>query len=161
MINMIVAIDEKNGIGKNNKLLYHSRTDLEYFKSVTYNNTIVMGYNTYLSLPKRPLPYRRNIILTTKDIELEGCEVIHSVEDLFKIIRNDEEVFICGGATLYNQFMKYADYLYITTIFETFDADTFFPKIEQEEWNLEKSYTLPQMREEKYDLQFKVYKRIK
>lgn len=157
MLNIIVAIDSNNGIGKDNELLDNIKKDMDYFKVTTMNNTIVMGYNTYLSLPKKPLPSRRNIVITSKDIELEGCEVIHNIEELFNIITKEEEVFICGGASIYNQFIDLVDKLYITRIFWEYEADTFFPEIKIEDWKLESSqivYGLP-------DLQFQIYKRKK
>lgn len=139
MINIIVAVDKNFGIGKENKLLAHIKSDLEYFKKTTNGQIVVMGYNTYLSLPKRPLPNRLNIVLTRKDIELEGSIVIHSIEELFiklKELGEDKEVFICGGESIYKQMIPYADKLYITHVFDSFDADTFFPEI-SDEWELE------------------------
>ena len=97
MINIIVAVDKNLGIGKNNKLLAHIKSDLEYFKRTTNGHIIVMGYNTYLSLPKKPLPNRLNIVLTKKDINLEGSIVVHSIDELFNKLKKfgeDREVFI-------------------------------------------------------------------
>lgn len=138
MISLIVAMDKNNGIGNNNKLLAHISEDLKYFKRVTDGNTIVMGYNTYMSLPKRPLPNRRNVVLTSKNIELEGAIVVNSIEELLKLLNTEEETFICGGASIYNQMLPYADKLYITHIFDEFEADTFFPEI-TDEWEISES----------------------
>ena len=139
MISLIVAMDKNNGIGNKNKLLAHISEDLRYFKRVTDGNTIVMGYNTYMSLPKRPLPNRRNIVLTTKDIKLEGAVVVNSIEELLKLLNTEEETFICGGASTYNQMLPYADKLYITHIFDEFEADTYFPQI-TDEWEISESF---------------------
>ena len=130
MISMIVAMDKKRGIGKNNGLLAHIKPDLEYFKRVTEGHTIIMGYNTYLSLPIRPLPNRKNIVITRKDIKIDGTIILHSIDDTLKWIEksNEKEIFICGGGRIYQQFMPYADKLYITHIFHSFDADKFFPQ---------------------------------
>lgn len=144
-INMIVAVDKNLGIGKNNKLLTHIPEDLKYFKNVTKGHIIVMGYNTYMSLPKRPLPNRTTIVLTRKDknaySELENVYVSNSIDELFKLLKQEnfknKEIFVCGGASIYNQFMPYADKLYITHIFEEFNADTFFPEIKKENWSIE------------------------
>ena len=139
MISLIAAIDKNNGIGKDNNLLTYIREDLQYFKKVTDGHTIIMGYNTWLSLPKKPLPNRKNIILTNKKIEIDGVIVINSIETILDInkINHDDEIFIIGGASMYNQMIKYADKLYITHIFENFDADVFFPKINSE-WEITK-----------------------
>ncbi|HHT51138.1 MAG TPA: dihydrofolate reductase [Eubacteriaceae bacterium] len=137
MISMIVAMDKKRGIGKNNGLLAHIKPDLEYFKRVTEGHTIIMGYNTYLSLPIRPLPNRKNIVITRKDIKIDGTIILHSIDDTLKWIEksNEKEIFICGGGKIYQQFMPYADKLYITHIFHSFDADKFFPPI-PDQWKI-------------------------
>lgn len=138
MISLIAAIDKNRGIGNKNNLLAHISEDLKYFKRVTDGHTIVMGYNTYMSLPIRPLPNRKNIVLTTKNIDLPGATVIHSLDELFNEITLEEEAFICGGASIYEQLLPFADKLYITHIFEEFEADTFFPEI-TDNWEITKS----------------------
>ena len=95
MIAAIVAVDNDWGIGYNGDLLEHIPEDLKYFKNVTNGHTIVMGYNTYMSLPVRPLPNRKNIVLTTKNIKLPGAIVLNSLEELFKEISSEEEVSTC------------------------------------------------------------------
>lgn len=137
MISMIVAIDKNNGIGKNNNLLVHIKEDLQYFKKITEGHTVVMGYNTWLSLPFKPLKNRENIVLTSKEIQLEGAIVFNDIDHLLSHLEtlNEEEVFIIGGASLYNQMLNYADRLYVTHIFEDFNADTFFPEITNE-WEI-------------------------
>jgi dihydrofolate reductase len=139
MINIIVAVDRKLAIGCNNKLLARIKPDMEYFKRVTANSVIVMGYNTYMSFPKRPLPNRINIVLTSKDIELEGAQVVSSIEGLLNTLesyKNEKEIYILGGGSVYRQLMPYAESLYITHIFDSFEADTFFPEI-NDEWEIE------------------------
>ncbi len=139
MINMIVAVDRKLGIGCNNKLLARIKPDMEYFKRVTANSVVVMGYSTYMSLPKRPLPNRVNMVLTSKSIELEGAQVVSSIEALLMTLetyKDEKEIYIIGGGSVYKQLMPYADRLYITHVFDSFEADTFFPEID-EEWEIE------------------------
>lgn len=135
-MNIIVAIDKNKGIGKDNNLLAHIAPDLKYFKRKTLNKVIVMGYNTYMSLPKRPLPDRVNVVLTTKNIELDGDMVVNSLDGLIKKIAELEhqgyEVFVCGGAKIYKQLLPYTNKLYITHIMKEFDSDTFFPDYEDE-----------------------------
>lgn len=138
MISLIAAIDKNRGIGNENKLLTYIPEDLKYFKSVTNGHTIVMGYNTYMSLPIRPLPNRKNIVLTTKNITLPGAIIINSLDKLIKEINLEEEVFICGGESIYKQLMPYADKLYITHIFDEYEADTFFPEI-TDDWEISES----------------------
>lgn len=140
MISLTVAVDENFGIGFKNELLAFIPEDLKYFKSITENKVVVMGYNTYLSLPNRPLPNRVNVVLTRKDIELEGAIVKHSIEEVMELIKTeykDQEVMIMGGQSIYEQFLPYADRLYVTHIFRKFEADAFFPRI-PEEWEITK-----------------------
>jgi len=143
-INMIVAVDKNFGIGYRNKLLTHIPEDLKYFKNVTKGHVLIMGYNTYMSLPKRPLPDRTTIVLTRKDKsshnELKDAIVCNSIDLIFEKLTTEDlknkKVFVCGGESIYRQFMKYADTLYITHLFKEFKADTFFPKIEKDNWEI-------------------------
>lgn len=159
MISMIVAIDQNRGIGKENELLAHIKPDLQYFKKTTEGKVVVMGYNTYESLPIKPLPKRVNVVLTTKNIEIEGVVVLHSIEELLQWAKTQaqhEEIFIIGGASVYEQMMPYAEKLYITHIFHTFDADTFFPAI-QEDWEIESVSCKRENIEHHYPHVFTVY----
>lgn len=135
-ISVIVALGENNEIGKDNQLLWHISDDLKRFKKITSGHAVVMGRNTFLSLPVRPLPNRRNIILTdTPEERFEGCETVSSVEEAMYMIAEEEEAFIIGGGSIYKQFMKHADKLYLTRVHASFDADTYFPSINYDEWN--------------------------
>lgn len=133
MLSLIAAVDNNMGIGKNNRLLASIKPDLKYFKRVTEGHTVVMGYNTYLSLPNGPLPNRNNIVITSKNIEIEDVTVLHSIEDLLDWTKDkEEEIFVIGGASIYEQLITYADKLYLTHIFHTFEADAFFPDIKKD-----------------------------
>ncbi len=162
-MNIIVAVDKENGIGKDNGLLAHISPDLKYFKEKTLNSVIVMGYNTYMSLPKRPLPDRTNIVLTTKNIELDGAIVVNSIESLLDKVRefesNGEEVFICGGAKVYGSMMPYVDKLYVTEIMHKFEADTFLPEIDLSEWSLVSDIANEENLNHKYPHRFLIYER--
>lgn len=142
MISMIVSVDRDWGIGRENEMLAHIQPDLTYFKETTTGHPVIMGYNTYLSLPKksRPLPNRDNIILTTKDLDIENVQIVHSLDEMFKLIAEkygDTEVFIIGGASVYEQLLPHADKLYLTHIFRKFnDVEAYFPMI-GDEWRLE------------------------
>ena len=100
---MIVAMTEKTrAIGKNNDMLYHLPEDLKYFKQTTQGHTIVIGYNTYMSFPKRPLPNRKNIVLTRKNRVIEGVEILHSIEEVldYAKVHSEEQIFIGGEDTI-------------------------------------------------------------
>jgi dihydrofolate reductase len=137
MISIIVAIAENNAIGKDNKLLWHISEDLKRFKRITRGHTVIMGKKTYLSLPKVPLPDRRNIVITDVPSDsFEGCLTVHSIDEALEKSRGDDEVFIIGGGFVYSQFLPLADKMYITKVHKNFEADTFFPDISYDEWKL-------------------------
>jgi dihydrofolate reductase len=137
-ISIIVAIAEDNGIGYKNELLAPISEDLKRFKAITAGNTVVMGRNTWYSLPKRPLPNRQNIVITNIENEVfEGAETAYSIDEAIEKCPNNAESFIIGGAMIYRQFYEKADKLYITRILKTFKADTFFPEIESDKWKIE------------------------
>ncbi|MCX6306010.1 MAG: dihydrofolate reductase [Bacteroidetes bacterium] len=137
MISIIVAIAENMAIGKNNDLLWHIPADMKRFKSITSGHPVIMGKRTWESLPRRPLPNRRNIVIT--DIpgeQVEGCEMAYSIEEAIARCSPDEENFIIGGASVYRQFLPHADRLYLTLVRNSFDADVFFPEIDFSQWKL-------------------------
>ncbi len=138
MISIIVAVGNHYEIGQKNQLLCHLPEDLKYFKRVTGGHTVLMGENTYLSLPKRPLPQRRNIVLTLdKGKVYEGCEMAYSIDEALALCPKDEETFVMGGASIYRQFFPICDKLYITRMKADFpEADVFFPLIDEKDWNL-------------------------
>lgn len=133
---IIVAIAENNAIGKAGDLLCHLPNDLKHFKELTTGATVVMGKKTFFSLPRRPLPNRRNIVLTRDLIfAYEQTEVAHSIEELQGMLSHDEQVFIIGGGEIYRQFIPLVEELHITHIHHTWeDADTFFPEIDPTIW---------------------------
>lgn len=131
---IIVAHDKNRGIGKDNKIPWYLSKDFKWFKLHTINKTVIMGMNTYFSLPKkfRPLPKRNNIVLCddiekSEIIRKEGAIVYNSIDDVFNNYKN-HNVFIMGGASIYNQFIDKSDFLYITLIDSVFDCDTYFPE---------------------------------
>ena len=138
MISIIVAISENYAIGKKGDLLCHMPADLKHFKEITSGKTVLMGERTFFSLPKHPLPNRRNIVLT--DIQnktFEGAEAVYSLDELVAKVQGEEEAFVIGGGMVYCQMMPRADKLYITHIHHSWDdADTFFPEIKESEWKL-------------------------
>ena len=132
-VSIIVAIGENHAIGKNNQLLWHMPNDLKHFKDITSGRTIIMGRKTFDSVGK-PLPRRRNIVVTRQDITIPGCEVVKSIEDGLALCKDEDEVFIGGGAEIYKLAMHLTDRIYLTIIHKSFDADTFFPEIDKTEW---------------------------
>ena len=135
MIQIVVIVDQKNGIGKNNQLLCHMPADLKHFKKLTLGHPVIMGRKTYDSMGK-PLPNRRNIVITKQDLKIEGCEVVHSVKEALEICTAEELLSIIGGATIFEQSMDLVDAIHLTCIHHTFEADTFFPKIDNELWEV-------------------------
>ncbi|HEY4195241.1 MAG TPA: dihydrofolate reductase [Mucilaginibacter sp.] len=133
IVTIVVAIAENNAIGKNNQLLWYLPADLKHFKNITAGHTVIMGRKTYDSVGK-PLPNRRNIIITRQDITIEGCEVVKSIEDALALCAGDEEVFIIGGAEIYKQSIHLTNRIYLTIVHQKFDADSFFPEINYDEW---------------------------
>lgn len=127
-VNIIAAVARNRAIGYQNKLLYWLPNDLKRFKALTTEHTIIMGRRTYESLPKGALPNRRNIVLSRTKQVLPGCEIYPSLEEALSHCSNDEEVFIIGGASLYQQALPLANRLYLTEINDTpVAADAFFP----------------------------------
>ena len=128
MISMIAAVAKNRAIGFENKLIYWLPNDLKRFKALTTGHTIVMGRNTYLSLPKGALPNRRNVVVSTTVTDLPGCDVYRSLEDALQSCRPDEEIYIIGGARVYAEALSVADRLCLTEVDDTpADADAFFP----------------------------------
>ena len=137
MISIIVAVSDDWCIGKDNELLWHISEDLKRFKDLTSGKTVIMGKKTWESLPRRPLPGRKNIVLTDVPNECIDCSVTaYSIEDALSKCEKDEEIFIMGGGSIYRQFMPIADRLYITHVHKKAPADIYFPVIDPEVWDI-------------------------
>jgi len=135
MITIIVATDRKNAIGYNNSLLAHIPGDLHRFKEITMGHCLIMGKKTWESLPVKPLAGRRNIVLTDNELDCFDCaSTARSIDEALSLCEPGKEVFIIGGGSVYRQFMPIADRLMVTHIHEEYPADTFFPKIDPDEW---------------------------
>src|ERR1700743_2343927 len=133
IVSAIAAIGQNNALGKNNQLLWHMPADLKHFKDMTSGRTIIMGRKTFDSVGK-PLPKRRNIVVTLQDITIPGCEVVKSVEDAIALCVGEDEVFIGGGAEIYKLAMPLINRMYLTIIHHNFDADNFFPELTGDDW---------------------------
>jgi dihydrofolate reductase len=161
---IVVAFAKNLAIGKDNKLLWRQKADMQYFKKLTQGKTVLMGKNTYLSLPKsfRPLPNRLNIVISS-GAPVESAENLQwytsldlALEDLKK---NEEEIMIIGGAQIYKQAIEKVDTIYATEIDAILDADTFFPEINPEIFEKISSESHSKDAENEYDYAFVVYKR--
>jgi dihydrofolate reductase len=136
ILSVIAAIGKNNEIGKGNDLLCHLPADLKHFKEITSGRTVIMGRKTFESLPKGPLPNRKNIVISRNPgLKIEGATVYPSLDYALIKLMNEEEVFIIGGAQIYRQILPDADKLYLTKIHAGFpEADVFFPEIKLNEW---------------------------
>jgi len=129
-----VAIAENNAIGKNNELLWSLPKDMKHFKEITSGHTIIMGRKTFDSMGK-PLPNRRNIVITRKkDLNIPGAEVVNSLDQALTLCNNEQEVYVIGGAEIYNEALPKTDRIYLTRVHKSFEADAFFPELNPEEW---------------------------
>lgn len=137
-LSIIAAVAKNRAIGKGGDLIWHISNDLKHFKEITTGGCVLMGYNTYASLPgKKALPKRRNIILSSRIATApEGFEVASSIPQALELLKDIPEVFVIGGGTIYEQFLPIADKLYLTRIDKRFEADTFFPIVNFDEWEL-------------------------
>lgn len=160
IISIIVAIAQNNAIGKDNDLLWHISDDLKRFKRLTTGHPVVMGKNTFYSLPFRPLAKRKNIVLTDIDgEEIEGCVMAYSIKDAIEKMEMGTENFIMGGGSIYRQFLPLADKLYITRVHQDFEADTFFPDIDMNIWKLVDSEDKDPEKEGSFSFTYEIYER--
>lgn len=134
-LTIIAAIGKNNELGYKNDLIWHLPDDLKFFREKTTGKTIVMGYNTFLSLPKL-LPNRKHIVLSSDKLDIKDVTSFNNLEDLIKFIKEiDEEVFIIGGASIYKQFIGLVDKMYLTEVESEFkEADVYFPEFNKDEW---------------------------
>lgn len=129
MLNIIAAIASNRAIGNNNKLLYWLPNDLKRFKALTTGHTIIMGRKTFDSLPKGALPNRRNIVLSRSVKAIDGCDVYGSLKEALQHCTAEEDIYIIGGASVYEQALPLADRLCLTEVHDTpAEADAFFPE---------------------------------
>ena len=162
MITIIAAIGLNNELGKDNDLIWHLPADLKRFKKVTSGHAIIMGRNTFESIGK-PLPNRRSIIITRNtSYEKEGCDVVHSLEEAINLIKDQKNAFIIGGAQIYKEAIEkqLVDQLDITKVHQNFEADVFFPTIDQSVWEEISEETFLPDDKNQYTYSFISYKKI-
>ncbi|MFH0757176.1 MAG: dihydrofolate reductase [Bacteroidota bacterium] len=142
-ISIIVAVGQNRAIGKDNKLLWHLPGDLKRFQKLTTGHTLIMGRNTFLSLPKGALPNRRHIVISDVEGEhFKACEMARSPEEAISLAGETDECFVIGGGMVYAQFLPVAGKLYLTRVHQSFEADTFFPEIDFSQWEARATETV-------------------
>lgn len=133
MLSIIVAVADNGIIGDQNSLLWHIREDMLRFKRITTGHPVIMGRKTFESIG-RPLPNRTNVVVSRQNIEIEGCIVVHSLEEAITSFSGEEEIFIIGGAQIYEQALPLADKIYLTLVHRDYDGDTSFPQVNETDW---------------------------
>ena len=163
MLSIIVAKAKNNIIGKDNKIIWHLPEDLKHFKNLTTGHVIIMGRKTFESLGK-PLPNRKHIIFSQNPdfkVNDENVEVIHSLLQIQDLIEGKEEVFVIGGAMIYNFLMPYVNKMYVTEIEKDFEGDVFFPSIDETVWKETSREKGLKDENNNLDYYFVTYERIK
>ena len=159
MVSVIVAVAENGIIGDKNTLLWHISEDLRNFKRVTSGHPVIMGRKTFDSLG-RPLPNRTNVVITRQNLEIEGCKVVHSLEEALSLFSPEEEVFVIGGAQIYAEALPLADRFYLTRVHHAYEGDTSFPKWNESEWTLIESERFERGEKYEYPFTIEIYERI-
>ncbi|WP_435415502.1 dihydrofolate reductase [Polaribacter aestuariivivens] len=162
MITVIAAIANNNALGKNNDLIWHLPADLKRFKKITTGHYILMGRNTFESIGK-PLPNRTTVIITrNKNYFKDGCLIAHSLEEALELAKEEEKIFIIGGAQIYKETIKkdLADQLDITIVHKSFEADVYFPEINPKVWKIISKEDFKADEKNKYDYSFVSYQKI-
>ncbi|MDX1542902.1 MAG: dihydrofolate reductase [Christiangramia sp.] len=159
MLTIIAAAAENNALGKDNDLVWHLPDDFKRFKRLTSGHHIIMGRKTFESFPKL-LPDRTHVIITRKeDYKPEGTIVVHSLEEAIRASKLDEQPFIIGGGEIYKMGMDVADKIELTRVHGEFDADTYFPEIDENEWELVKEEFHAKDERHKYAFTYLTYER--
>jgi len=159
MISLIVAASTNNAIGKNNQLLWHLPKDLKFFKNTTWAMVVIMGRKTFESVNK-PLPGRLNIVVTTNTAwKAEGVKVATNLAEAIALAKGEsfKEIFIIGGGEIYKQAMPLADKIYLTRVHVELDGDTFFPVIDEREWELISKEDFEKDDKHAYDFSFQTW----
>ena len=130
-MNAIVLVDENWGIGIGGQQMKFNKEDLKNFNKMTVGHTVVMGYTTFVSLPKGPLKERRNIVFFDKDEPIDGVDVVNSLKQFMDMRDELGEIFVCGGASIYELLLPYCKNAYVTKIDGGYEVDTYFPDLDE------------------------------
>jgi len=161
MTTIVVAMGKNNEIGSDNQLLWHLPKDLKHFKEITSGHPVIMGRKTYESIGK-PLPNRTNIVISRKkDWFEEGILIVGSIKEAVKFAKKiDEDIFIIGGGTIYDQTMEIVDKLEVTLVEANLEADTYFPKIDSKIWKKTNEICHEKDEKNQYDFCFQTFEKI-
>lgn len=150
---LIAAVSENGVIGRDGDLPWHLPKDLKRFKKLTTGHTVVMGRKTFDSCDRKPLPNRRNIVITrNQNLKSDGVEVVHSLDEALSLTRSTDSVFIVGGSAIYEMALPLANTMELTRVHATLTGHVHFPKFENKEWRLVSSET--HQADEKHDFSF-------
>jgi len=159
VISHLVAVSNNNVIGKDNDLPWKLKRDLQHFKNYTTGKTIVMGRKTYESIG-RPLPNRRNIIISSTIRSIDGAEVFSSLEAALEALKHEDEIIITGGSYLFNNTADIVNKLVITFVDTSIeDGDVFYSDIDYKKWNLVEESFFQKDIENEHDFSIKVYEK--
>jgi dihydrofolate reductase len=161
MLSLLVAADENNIIGKDNKLPWHLPNDLKYFKNQTWAMPILMGRKTFESIGK-PLPGRKSIVITrSNEWKHAGVDTVHSIEEAIAAAQQSgvKEIFVIGGAEIFKTSFPNANRIYLTRIHHRFDGDVHFPEISTKDWNLVQNRFCQADEKNQYAHTFQVWER--
>lgn len=158
IVSLIAAMDKRRSIGRDNQLPWRLSADLKRFRELTMGHHIIVGRKTFESIGK-PLPGRQMIIVTRDSaFKADGCMICYSLDDAIELARShgDSEVFVCGGAEIYQQSIALADRLYLTLVDAEIEADTFFPELDLENWSERESFFHPVDEKNQFPFTFKL-----
>lgn len=159
-LTLIAAMAQNRVIGKDNDLIWHFPDDLKHFKSLTSGHHVIMGRKTYESM-MRPLPKRVNIVISRQeDYQAEGCLMAHSLEEAIKLVKDDDQPFIIGGAQIYKQALAIANTIELTLIHSEYEGDTFFPEFDTSKWKLARGEKKEADDKHAHPFEFLTYKKI-
>lgn len=134
-MNVVVLADKNWGIGIKGDQMVFNKEDLKNYNKLTVGHTVVMGYTTLMSLPKGPLKDRKTIVFYDKNEEIEGVEVVNSLEEFLEVKKHHGEIFVSGGASIYRLLLPYCKYAYVTKLDSEYEVDTYFPNLDEiENW---------------------------
>lgn len=160
MISIIVAIAQNGTIGDKNSLLWHIKEDMRFFRTTTSGHAVIMGRKTFESLGSKPLPKRKNIVITRSDLTFEGALTAHSLDEAIAMAEGDEETFIIGGAQIYREALAVADRMYITRVERDYEGDTSFPEVDYSQWQLVSEERHERGEEYEWPFSFLTYDRL-
>jgi dihydrofolate reductase len=159
MIIMIAAAAENNALGKDNGLVWHLPDDFKRFKNLTSGHAIIMGRKTFESFQK-PLPNRLHIIITRqKNYQAEGCLVVSNLENAIALTDKNQDAFVIGGGEIYKLALSFTDKIELTRVHDSFEADTYFPEIDEKEWQLIHEEYHPKDEKHKIDFTYQTFTR--